>query len=156
MKGFIIKHRSANPNYERQARVGRLLNRAKSGLEEAMDGELAPYDLTAAQYVIMSILASCRAETSAEICKEIVYDPGAMTRMLDRLEQKNLVRRVYSRENRRKVKLELTEQGREVFPQVQASTAALLDRVMCSFSAVEMDHFEGLLTRMADRLEPGT
>jgi DNA-binding MarR family transcriptional regulator len=150
-----MKKRSASSNYDQQARVGRLLNRAKSGLEEALDRELASFDLTAAQYVIMSILASGRAETSTEICKEIVYDPGAMTRMLDRLEQKNLVRRIYSRENRRRVKLELPEEGRAVFPKVQASAAALLERVMGSFSAEEMDQLEGLLTRMADRLESG-
>ena len=149
-----MKPRSTDPSYDRQARVGRLLNRVKSGLEDAMDRELAPCDLTAAQYVVMSILASGRAESSAEICKEIVYDPGAMTRMLDRLEQKNLVRRIYSRENRRTVKLELTEQGRALFPRVMARSRALMERVIGSLSAAELDQLEKLLTRMADCLDP--
>jgi DNA-binding MarR family transcriptional regulator len=150
----MMKPRSTDPSYDRQARVGRLLNRVKSGLEDAMDRELAPCDLTAAQYVVMSILASGRAESSAEICKEIVYDPGAMTRMLDRLEQKNLVRRIYSRENRRTVKLELTEQGRALFPRVMARSRALMERVIGSLSAAELDQLEKLLTRMADCLDP--
>jgi DNA-binding MarR family transcriptional regulator len=151
--GSVMKRRSPNPNYDRQSRIGRLLNRVKSGLEDALDRELAACDLTAAQYVVMSILASGKAETGAEICKEIVYDPGSMTRMLDRLEQKNLVRRLYSRENRRKVKLELTEQGRTIFPQVQARSAALMERVMGALSAEELDQLEGFLVGMAGRLE---
>ncbi len=148
-----MKQRPPNRNYDRQARIGRLLNQVKSRLEDTLDRELATCDLTAAQYTVMSILASGKAETSAEICKEIVYDPGSMTRMLDRLEQKSLVRRIYSRENRRKVKLELTEQGRTIFPQVQARTAALMERVMGALSAEELDQLEGFLTGLADRLE---
>jgi DNA-binding MarR family transcriptional regulator len=148
-----MKQRSTIRSYDQQAQVGRLLNRVKSGLEEAMDRELAPCGLTAAQYVVMSILASGRAESSAEICKEIVYDPGAMTRMLDRLEQKNLVRRIYLRgEDRRKVKLELTEPGRALYPQVKSRASALMERVMGPLSAAELDQLEKLLTRMAECL----
>jgi DNA-binding MarR family transcriptional regulator len=148
-----MTERSAIRDYDQEARVGRLLNRVKSGLEEAMDRELAPCDLTAAQYVVMSILASGRAESSAEICKEIVYDPGAMTRMLDRLEQKNLIRRIYTRgEDRRKVKLELTEQGRNLFPDAKTRAGALMERIMGPLSATELAQLEKILTRMADSL----
>ena len=142
------------PGYDRRAQVGLLLNRVKAAIQGALDRELAPYDLTAAQYVVLLTLASERAETGAELCKVLSYDPGAMTRMLDRVEQKKLLKRVYSQENRRRVRLELTEQGQAVYPELQARAAAVMERVLGPFSAQELDQLEGFLLKMASRLEP--
>lgn len=142
------------PDYDHRAQIGLLLNRVKALIQVALDRELAPHDLTAAQYVVLLTLASDRAETGAELCKVLSYDPGAMTRMLDRVEQKKLLKRVYSQEDRRRVRLELTEQGRAVYPELQARAAAVMERVMGPFSVQEMDLLEDLLQRMAGRLEP--
>lgn len=142
------------PDYDRRAQIGLLLNRVKASIQGALDRELAPYDLTAAQYVVLLTLASDRAETGAELCKVLSYDPGAMTRMLDRVEQKKLLKRVYSQENRRRVRLELTKQGQAVYPELQARAAAVMERVMGPFSAQELDLLEDLLQRMTRHLEP--
>ncbi|HEX3136049.1 MAG TPA: MarR family transcriptional regulator, partial [Casimicrobiaceae bacterium] len=73
---------------------GRLLSQVKTELMEALDRELAPLDITAAQYVILATLAEGPTDSASNLCKGVSYDPGAMTRMIDRLERKGLVRRI--------------------------------------------------------------
>ncbi|HET9045438.1 MAG TPA: MarR family transcriptional regulator, partial [Casimicrobiaceae bacterium] len=65
--------------------IGRLLSRVKMEMHEALDEALAPFDITTAQYVILVRLAGNDVDSAAELCKGVSYDPGAMTRMLDRL-----------------------------------------------------------------------
>src|SRR6266581_9606603 len=95
--------------------VGPLINRVRLALLEALDSALAPHNVTSAQYVILSTLAS-GADSASQICKGISYDAGAMTRMIDRLEQRGLLRRSRDPGDRRLVNLELTEKGSASLP----------------------------------------
>ena len=134
--------------YENRARVGRLLTKAQSELVTALDHALADFDVSAAQYVILSTLWYGRADTAAQICKEISYSPGAMTRMLDRLEQKNLIVRLPMEDSRRAYKLELTVEGKAVFPDLLATSASVMNRFFGSISHQELQQLETLLQRM--------
>jgi len=135
-------------SYEQRATVARLINRAQSDLVGALDLALRPSDVSAAQYVILSTLWYERARTAAQICKEISYSPGAMTRMLDRLEQKQLVRRVRLEYDRRAVELELSPAGKEVFPKLLAVSEKVIERYFGKFNKQELEQFEALLNRM--------
>lgn len=138
--------------YEQRARVGRLVHRAQVELTEALDRELACLDISAAQYVILSTLATGRADTSAHICKEISYSPGAMTRMLDRLENKGMIHRTRCIDNRRSVKLELSEEGKAIFPALRAAATTVIDHFFGAFDSSELEQFEAMLKKMmADR-----
>jgi len=79
----------------------RLVNRVRVELIDALDRELAQFDITAAQLIVLASVASREADSPAGLCKNISYDPGAMTRMIDRLEQKGLVRRNPNPDDRR-------------------------------------------------------
>ena len=135
-------------NYQAQARLARLVSRVQTEMEAALDRALAPYDVTAAQYVILSALWSGRADTAARICKEISYSPGAMTRMLDRLEQKQLICRTRMADSRRAVKLELSSAGKQIFPELYAASAKVIDRYVGALSDTELNQLEVLLSKM--------
>ena len=107
--------------YEPTQSLGRTISRVKLAMMEALDHELEPFDISAAQYVILVTLAAGEADSASALCKGISYDPGAMTRMIDRLEQKGLIRRVQRPDDRRKVLLELTPEGKTLYPQMRAS-----------------------------------
>lgn len=125
-----------------------MINRAQSEMVEALDHALASYDVSAAQYVILSTLWSGRADTAAQICKEISYTPGAMTRMIDRLEQKHLIKRSRKEENRRTNKLELTDAGKNVFPELLAASTKIINQYFGGFEAQELDLLEKLVGKM--------
>lgn len=135
-------------NYDPQNNVGNLINRARSELCDALDRELASLDMTAAQCVVVSMLACGCADSSSQICKEITYDTGAMTRMVDRLEKKGFLRRVRNKEDRRVVCLELTERGKEMLPDLRASTVTVMNQFLHNLTNSEVKQLEGFLKRM--------
>jgi DNA-binding MarR family transcriptional regulator len=144
--------RTSQTTYEQRARVGRLINRGETELVQALDKALESFGVSAAQYVILSTLRAGRGDTAAQICKEISYTPGAMTRMLDRLEQKQLIRRLRYADDRRSVKLELTQEGREKFPELLAAATTVIDRFFGDLDANELHQLETLLEKMLNRV----
>jgi DNA-binding MarR family transcriptional regulator len=137
-------------SYDPARSIGALLGRVKAEMGAAFDAELAPLDITAAQYVILMSLAHGECSSASDLCKGISYDPGAMTRMLDRLERRGLVRRVPNPDDRRTFHLELTEEGKAVMPKLRAAGMKVLNRFLDGFSAREAQQFERFLLRMLD------
>jgi DNA-binding MarR family transcriptional regulator len=128
--------------------VLRLINRARVEMVDAMDRALAPFDITAPQLIVLASVANREADSAAGLCKSISYDPGAMTRMIDRLEQKGLVRRIRNPEDRRAMNLELTVAGRALYPQLLAVKENVQAQLLHGFSADEVQLFESFLHRV--------
>ena len=84
----------------------------------------------------------------AQLCKDLPYDAGAMTRMLDRLEAKGLISRRRCPDDRRLVKLELTEAGRAALPKMRACSVQVLNHFLRGFSQAEARQLESFLVRM--------
>lgn len=130
--------------------VIRLINRLRVEVMDALDRELAPFDISAAQFIVLTSVANKEADSPAALCRKISYDPGAMTRMMDRLEEKGLVRRVRNPEDRRATNLEMTVAGKALYPQLVAAKEAVATRFLRGFSAEETRMLERLLNRMLD------
>jgi DNA-binding MarR family transcriptional regulator len=71
-----------------------------------------------------------------------------MTRLLDRLETKGIVQRVRSPEDRRTIQLELTENGKALYPKIIAAMADVNNSLLRGFSHDEVNQLEGYLRRM--------
>jgi MarR family transcriptional regulator, multiple antibiotic resistance protein MarR len=128
--------------------IGKLLGRVKIAMHDALESELAPHDITAAQFVILMNLSSGEVDSASKLCKGVSYDPGAMTRMLDRLEAKGLIRRVRCDDDRRKVILELTAEGKAVYPKLVSTYVGVLNRFLHGFSKTDVRQLETLLSRL--------
>jgi len=137
-------------SYDPKRSIGGLLGRVKMDMSAALDAELARLDITAAQYVILTSLAVGEADSASGLCKGISYDPGAMTRMLDRLERRGLVRRVAHPNDRRASNLELTAEGKEVYPTLRASAMKVVNGFLAGFSQDEARQLERFLQRMLE------
>lgn len=135
-------------SYERHASVARLLHKSQSRLVAVLDKTLESFGFTAAEYAVMSTLSAGRCDTAAQLCREICYSAAAMTRMLDRLERKRLVRRLPHPASRRARLLELTEEGRRVHARMHDNSAASFRQLMVNFDSAELNRFEAMLDRM--------
>ncbi|MFJ2986397.1 MarR family winged helix-turn-helix transcriptional regulator [Collimonas sp. NPDC087041] len=125
-----------------------LVGQARTAILAALDQELQPLDMTAAQYVIIVKLAGSRSESMAALCKTLSYDPGAMTRMIDRLERKGLVTRLRPLDNRRSVMLELTEAGLRMYPKLTECVAQVIRRFLAGFAQDEVSELKRLLQKL--------
>jgi DNA-binding MarR family transcriptional regulator len=151
-----LAHVYSLDTYEPRRGIGHLIGRVRAQLLAAMDAELmrdeflGPLEVTAAQLIVIVNLAGRECATSAsELCKGISYDAGAMTRMLDRLEAKGLVRRSRSPDDRRLVNLELTDAGKSAYPRLREISMRVMNRSLSDFSAAEAQLLESLLLRLA-------
>ena len=128
--------------------LGFLIKRAMGTLSSAIDQELAPFDLTHPQFSILMMLNERRCSTAAELARETCGVTGAMTRMLDRLEAKDIVRRVRSRSDRRVVHIELTESGQLFAEKMPIVAINVLNRYLKDFQPQELELMKGLLRRI--------
>jgi len=128
--------------------VGALIGLARKALVEEFDRGLAPFGLNTAQALVLVFLVDERAGTAAEVCKHLSHDPGAMTRLIDKLEAMGLVRRVRARDDRRSARLELTARGRQVHADMTRVQIDMLNRALRGFSSAEARALEGLLRRV--------
>ncbi len=136
------------PSVVPQRSLLRLISRVRIEVMDALDAELAPFEISSAQMIVLATVANGEADSAAGLCKGISYDPGAMTRMIDRLEQKGLLRRLPRPDDRRTTNLELTEEGTALYPKLAAAKEVVQARFLRGFSADEVRMFEGLLNRM--------
>lgn len=137
-------------NFDPKRAVGRLLSRVRHLLLERVGERLAALDLTSAQWGVVVTLADGAATTPAELSRMLDYDPGAMTRLIDRLEKKDFVRRTRSTDDRRSVSLELTPRGRDLFPEILPLIVGVYNELLTGFTKDEATQLENLLTRMLD------
>lgn len=128
--------------------IGLLFRRVLQSLIQEVDRRLAPHDLTHAQWVPLYKLFRGECTTSAELARDLQLDPAAVTRALDRLEAKGLVKRARSITDRRVVQLALTAEGRRVAPLVPAALAEVFNAHLAGFSADEWATLIELLQRM--------
>jgi DNA-binding MarR family transcriptional regulator len=101
------------------------LQKAADGLAQQVEQLLKANDLTAAQYNTLRILRGAEPEglaCSSIADRMISHDPD-MTRLLDRVEKRDLITRERQKDDRRVVKTRITTQGLELLIE-------LLDQVL--------------------------
>jgi DNA-binding MarR family transcriptional regulator len=148
--------KSTTPNFyrpetwRREDSIGYLMGRTINIVKEAVDDELDGTGLTHAQWVPLLKLYLGEASTVAELARETQVDVGAMTRTLDRLEMKGLVRRVRSNEDRRVVNVELTGEGSATAKQIPAVLCRVQNAHLRGFTQEEWHTLKSLLRRLLD------
>jgi DNA-binding MarR family transcriptional regulator len=98
---------------EVEALVGRI-NGISRRIKRGMEGTLAEFDLTSADWHMLTALrlAPDHRSSPGVLAADLEVSSGAMTSRLDRLESAGLIRRLADTEDRRGVVVELTPAGR--------------------------------------------
>jgi len=135
-------------DYQIGESLGYLLKRTVTMLNTAIDEELARYDLTHQQFAILMMLTQHNCSTAADLARETCGDTGAITRMLDRLEAKGIVRRVRSTQDRRVVDIELTDAGKLFAKKMPIIAINVLNRHLNGFDKQELETLKGFLRRL--------
>lgn len=137
-------------NYQPEESVGYLMRRILNTVALEIERELDPSGLTNAQWVPLLKLYMGSASTVAELARGCQLDAGGMTRLLDRLETKELVHRVRSSEDRRVVNLELTEEGRAAAKAIPAVLCGVQNAHLRGFTLEEWQTLKNMLRRILD------
>ena len=134
-------------NFETCA-IGVLLGRAALLKDRVLDSHLESEGITAAQFKVLIIVTQYRVDTPAELCRYLGLDSGSITRMLDRLVQKGLIVRDRCAEDRRQVRLALTDEGQRVANRLPEIGAAAMNELVGVLQPEELTTLESLLTKL--------
>ncbi len=130
--------------------IGYLMRRIIALLAQGVERELEPAGLTNAQWVpLLKLYMGC-GSTAAELARQCDLDAGSMTRLLDRLEAKQLCRRSRSSDDRRVVNLELTDAGRVAAQEIPGILCTVQNSLLAGFSLEEFQTLKSYLRRMLD------
>ena len=128
--------------------LGLLLGRAAILKDRIIDTHMEPHGITAAQFKVLIIMAQFGVDTPAELCRNLSLDSGSMTRMLDRLEQKDLLSRKRSELDRRQVQLVLTTEGQRLADMLPHIGADAMNELAGAVTPDELKTLEYILKKI--------
>ena len=141
-----MKHFS--PDNFQNCHLGLLLGRAALLKDRIIDTHMEPHGITAAQFKVMIIIAQFGVDTPAELCRHLSLDSGSMTRMLDRLEQKGLLLRKRCADDRRLVRLALTEDGQALADKLPEIGVNAMNQLAGALDSEELQTLQAILKKI--------
>jgi DNA-binding MarR family transcriptional regulator len=129
------------------------LQRTASLLLQALGRELKGHDLTPAPYNLLRILRGAGGEalTCGEIGERLVSPGPDVTRLLDRLEGRRLVRRERDPADRRVVRARITTEGLAMLAELDPAVEAALKRLLGDLGEDGLRQLSALLARAREQ-----
>lgn len=142
----------AAPN-DQAASFGILLRQVRDLSRAALEAELAAsgHDLSFSQYITLKKLAM-GCVSAGELARAADLNPGAMTRVLDQLEAKGLLRRMADPDDRRALRIELDAGAEALMPDIRRCGERVLARAQQGLSPAEQAEFRRMLEHVRDNL----
>jgi DNA-binding MarR family transcriptional regulator len=132
-----------------------LLREIRAGFWTQIEAEMraAGHELNFSQYVTLKHLAEGTASVT-DLANVAQVNPGAMTRLLDKLEQRGIVARVADPTDRRALRIHLTEAGVAIWQDINHCGQRVRERATRGMSDADRDTLTRLLTQVRDNLAP--
>ncbi len=125
-----------------------MLNILTRTVDDIMKQQLAPLELTQAQFAILMTLLEEDYISQAAIGKQVIMPGYAMTRNLDALEQRALIERRPDENSRRSFRIVLTEAGRALAPTFYQIVAKVNRGFLEGLEENEVKQLKGLLRKL--------
>ncbi|KRG68979.1 MarR family winged helix-turn-helix transcriptional regulator [Pseudoxanthomonas dokdonensis] len=127
---------------------GLLIRQVRDALWARIEHELqrSGHGLTFSQYITLKKLAAGVA-SATDLARAAEMSPGAMTRVLDKLESAGLIARVADPEDRRALHIHMTDAGHAIWGDVQQCGMRVLER---AFDGMD-ENEQQLLTRLLEK-----
>lgn len=122
-------------------------------LRRFFDAFFAPHGLTGQQYNVLRILRGAHPDPlpTMEIANRMMEKTPGITRLLDRLEEKDLIRRDRGAEDRRCVLCSITERGLKLLSKLDNAVAAVNERALTELTKDEAQRLSELLGRISEK-----
>jgi DNA-binding MarR family transcriptional regulator len=141
-------------NLERSNSVGFLIKRCGVLMSQVAERKFEGTSISFTQWLALIWLSTQDSQISAtQLSAEMGHDMGALTRIVDELERRGLVRRERSRRDRRAVEIAVTAAGRRQAQSAKRRVVELLNQLVEPFSDAEIASLIDLLHRLLARLQ---
>jgi len=148
----VARQHYSNESFQLQDSIGYLVKRTQRLMHDRIESVFAEQGITFQQWVVLMHLRDGLATTTAGLCAEIRHDSGAMTRLIDQLEERGYIERQRQSADRRVVDLALTPSGRKMVESLIPLAVDTLNSALGGFTKTEVQQLQGLLRRLATRV----
>ncbi|WP_374247950.1 MarR family winged helix-turn-helix transcriptional regulator [Thermomonas sp.] len=133
--------------------LGLLFRQTRDAMWARMERELAAagHELTFSQFMAMKKLTLGIASVT-DLARAADLNPGAMTRLLDKLEARGLLVRVADPGDRRALHIHLTEAGRTMWRDIDQCGQRVRERALHGMDEATRTHLTRLLEQVRDNL----
>jgi DNA-binding MarR family transcriptional regulator len=128
------------------------LRAAYLSMHRQTNSHLAPYRMTADQFVLLALLAEQDGITQRQLARRASSDPNTIRAMLVLLENRGLVRRRRDPTDGRALRVTLTRKGRRAYTKLSAAIKPLQERLSSVFKSKEASTFVTFLNRISEAM----
>jgi DNA-binding MarR family transcriptional regulator len=143
-------------NFHTGMSLGYLLKVNHSLMHDCADSLFSQSDISFVQWIALRKLSERTALTASELCREMRHDNGALTRMLDQLEERGFIERKRSQQDRRVVDLQITPAGLAKVNELTPPLVHNLNNALQNFSSDEFNELIRLLLKLKSELQSYT
>ncbi len=143
-------------NFHTGQSLGYLLKINHSLMHDCADQLFGENDISFVQWIALRKLSEGTALTASELCREMRHDNGALTRLLDQLEERGFIERKRSQQDRRVVDLQITPAGLSKVNELTPPLVNNLNSALQNFSSDEFNELIRLLLKLKNELQSFT
>lgn len=125
-----------------------------SAFRRGVGRELAPFDVTPAQWAILVMCYRGEVNTVSGLARVIPIDQAAISRQVEKLKSKGLIRRRRLSRDRRTVRLDLTDEARLLVPKLARCVEVNEANFLTGISGEELSALIDVIKRMLRNVEP--
>lgn len=130
--------------------IGRSQLEISAAIEHALDE--AGVALNFNQFLALKLVGKYGPITAGKLAYSLNYNPGALTRLLDKLEQRGYLVRTPSKNDRRALQLTLTDNGRAIRKKATQCANTATKRVFANVTQPERQQLHTILNRLLNNL----
>ncbi|MCY4114451.1 MAG: MarR family transcriptional regulator [Chloroflexi bacterium] len=125
------------------------LRRLTLAIVEGLQQQLSPYQIDAVEYTILGICLATGPTTIKDLQSMVPIDYTQISRTTSRLEDKGLMAKAHLADDRRIVRVEVTEKGRELMPDLMQSALKFYKGLVGDISQAELAECTAVMQKLS-------
>lgn len=128
--------------------LGFVINAVARKFSQLFNVWFKDFDITSEQWSVLNKLTAYNGISQRELASIVEKDPNNITRLIDQLEKKGLVKRLDHPLDRRSYVLHVTENGEKLVSQLKPLDQKLATELLTSLSIEEVEYFQKTLHKV--------
>jgi MarR family transcriptional regulator for hemolysin len=137
-----------------QTPIGLQLAKTSKAVSRAFNDALTEAGGSVPIWLVLSSVKGQSRRTQLEVARAVGIEGPTLTRHLDGLEEAGLVVRLRDADDRRAVRVELTDAGEELFQQLRHAVTSFNRRLTEGVSEQELELVRKTLAQLSDNVQP--
>lgn len=128
-----------------------LLARASDKVSNGFHAQLKAKGVPVSTWRILAVLSDSDGMTINQLCDLVMYQQPTLSKQLDRLEAEGQIKKQFDQNDRRRVLVHITRQGRTLVESLLADAKTHEDQVLAEYNSEERKRLKALLSTLIER-----